>query len=231
MKHTLFTTLLMVFAAAGPVATQQAPSTNVAWTIDTLNLVRSGDAAEGARLNTDLACATCHGATGQSSNDTWPSLSGQRPGYIFKVLKDYQDGNLSGTHRGQLMAYVVEEMTDQNMADLAAFFAANPLPPARATTAPDIAEGLDLLGDPERFIPPCSACHGTKAQGDFPDYPALAGQSPEFLARALGDFRAGTRSNDVYSRMRLIASRLTQEEIAALALYFSARGVVTPDGE
>lgn len=233
MKHTLFTALAALLVTAFPAMAQQgqAPSTNVAWTIDTLNLVRSGNAEEGARLNSDLACASCHGDSGQSSNDAWPSLSGQRPGYIFKVLKDYQDGKLSGTSRGQLMAYVVEEMTDQNMADLAAFFAANALPPAREGTAPDMAEGLDLLGDPKRLIPPCSACHGTRAQGDFPDYPALAGQSPEFLARALEDFRTGRRSNDVYSRMRLISARLTDEEIAALATYFSTRGTTAPDGE
>jgi len=86
---------------------RSGPSTNVAWTIETLNLVRSGDPERGAMLNTKLECATCHGDTGISTNDTWPSLSGQPVGYTFKVLRDYREHKLSGTQRGELMAYIV----------------------------------------------------------------------------------------------------------------------------
>ena len=218
----------VVVALALPVTAQEntGPSTNVAWTIDTLNLLRSGNPERGARLNTKLECATCHGDTGLSTNETWPSLSGQPAGYIFKVLKDYQDGKLSGTDRGQLMAFIVKEMTDQDIVDLASYFAANPLPPAQPVTKQDAAETLDLLGDPKRLIPPCSVCHGNAAKGDFPDFPALAGQSPEYLMRSLNDFRTKERGNDVYSRMRLIAGRLTDEEISSIAAYFAAKGTV-----
>ena len=216
----------VVVALALPVTAQEnsGPSTNVAWTIDTLNLLRSGDPERGAMLNTKLECASCHGDNGLSTNETWPSLSGQPAGYVFKVLKDYQDGKLSRTDRGQLMAFIVEEMTDQDMVDLASYFAANPLPTARAATPQDVAETLDLLGDPKRLIPPCSVCHGKNGQGDFPDFPALAGQFPEFLSRSMRDFRAGKRGNDVYSRMRLISAQLTDEEIESLAAYFAAKG-------
>jgi len=214
---------------SGAATAQQAePSTNVAWTIDTLNLLRSGDVARGDALNVSLECASCHGANGISGNESWPNLAGHPAGYLFKVMKDYQDGKLSGTDRGQLMAFIVEEMSDQDMADVAAYLAAQEAPPLleAAATAPALA--LDTLGDPKRLIPPCSVCHGNKSQGDFPDCPALAGQSPEFLARAMGDFKTGARGNDVYSRMRLIAAQLTPEEISALADYYAAGGSRAP---
>ena len=219
----------LLFAIAGAGSAQQAgPSTNVAWTIDTLNLLRSGDVARGEALNKSLECAGCHGDRGVSGNDSWPNLAGHPAGYLFKVMKDYQDGKLSGTDRGQLMAFIVEEMSDQDMVDLAAYLAAQDAPPLRETLAADMANSLDLLGDPKRFIPPCAVCHGNAGQGDFPDYPALAGQSPEFLARALHDFKSGARGNDVYSRMRLISAQLTAEEITALASYFAAGGSRAP---
>jgi len=232
MKTSLHATLrifaLSCFVTASTSALAEenfAPSSNVAWTIETLNLVRSGDPERGAMLNTKLECASCHGDTGVSTNDTWPSLAGQPAGYTFKVLRDYRENKLSGTQRGELMAYLVEEMSDQDMADISSFYAQNDLPPARAASLQDAAETLDALGDPERLIPPCSVCHGNKAQGDFPDLPALAGQSPEFLVRSMMDFKAGYRVNDVYSRMRLIAGTLTDEEIEELATYFAAKGI------
>lgn len=226
-RSTALAAVLFCAAAVTPAVAEQitGPSTNVAWTIETLNLLRSGDPERGAQLNTKLECATCHGGTGLSENDTWPSLSGQPAGYTFKVLRDYREHKLSGTQRGELMAYIVEEMSDQDMADIAAYFAQNPLPPARTSSMQDAAETLDQLGDPTRLIPPCSVCHGNKGQGSFPDFPALAGQSPEFLIRSMKDFKAGSRGNDVYSRMRLIAGTLTEAEIEELANYFAAKGI------
>ena len=233
MKHFQFPTIRLaavLIASLGTSTLAQentGPSTNIAWTIETLNLLRSGDPERGATLNLDLECATCHGATGVSENDTWPSLSGQPAGYTYKILRDYRDQKLSGTQRGELMAYVVEEMTDQDMVDLASYYAQNKLPPARQPFMHDAVEYLDLLGDPERLIPPCSVCHGKNGKGDFPDFPALAGQSPEYLTRSMMDFKAGRRGNDVYSRMRLISARLTDKEIQALANYFASISLST----
>ena len=229
MKNLLSQTIhatALVFVISLPAFAQEntGPSTNIAWTIKTLNLLRSGNAERGAKLNIELECATCHGKTGLSTNSTWPSLTGQRAGYVFKVLKDYQDEKLSRTDRGQLMSFIVKEMSDQDMVDLASYFASMPLPSAKPGIVQEKAKNLDTLGDPKRLIPPCSVCHGNNAAGDFPDFPALAGQSSEFLTRSLRNFRSGQRSNDVYSRMRLIAKRLTDAEIKSLANYFAAKG-------
>jgi len=231
MKSTrtsaIFIASLLCAVAATSAGAQEAsgPSTNVAWTIETLNFVRNGDPERGGMLNSKLECASCHGDTGVSNNETWPSVAGQPAGYTYKVLRDYREHKLSGTERGELMAYIVEEMSDQDMADIASFYAQNALPPARTSSVQEAAETLDLLGDPARLIPPCNVCHGNKGQGDFPDFPALAGQSPEFLMRSMMDFKAGYRVNDVYSRMRLIAGTLTDEEIKELATYFAAKGI------
>ncbi len=206
------------------------PSSNVAWTPQTLNLLRSGDPTRGASLNLELECNSCHGGDGVAVTDIWPSVAGQPAGYTFKILKDYQDQKNSLTRRGQLMAYLVEEMTDQDIVDLAAFYESQPLPPAQEFPESEEAKILVQLGDPNRLIPPCSVCHGNSAQGSFPDFSALAGQSPEYLTRVMLDFKSGMRANDVYSRMRLIAGRLTNEEIFALANYYATMGtpVATP---
>jgi cytochrome c553 len=227
-QHSAILTSILLFSAAlAPAVAEDShgPSTNVAWTIETLNLLRSGDPERGAMLNTKLECVTCHGDTGVSANDTWPSLSGQTAGYTFKVLRDYREHKLSGTQRGELMAYIVAEMSDQDMSDIASYYAQYTLPPARMASVQETAETLDLLGDPTRLIPPCSVCHGNKGQGSFPDFPSLAGQSPEFLMRSMMDFKAELRGNDVYSRMRLIAGTLTEEEIESLADYFAGKGI------
>jgi len=214
----------LAFAKETPLVVVATPSSNVAWTIKTLKVVRSGNAQRGAQLNQKLECATCHGNEGIAVSSTWPNLSGQPAGYIFKVLKDYQDKKLSRTEHGRLMAFIVKEMSDQDVADIAAFYAQNAKAESKGGSAPEIATSLDLLGDPERLIPPCSVCHGNKAEGDFPDFPALSGQSFDYLNRVLNDFKSGRRANDVYSRMRLIAARLTQKEIEALAKYYSGLG-------
>ncbi len=153
----IFLTALLSLAASAAVS---EPSTNVAWAADTLNLVRSGDATRGAAPNDALECSSCHGASGASGNNTWPSLSGQPVGYMFKVIKDYQDGKLANSHRGALMAYIVEEMLDQDIVDIGAFFAAQSLPAGQGSGTFEAADLLDTLGDPRRLIPPCSVCHG-----------------------------------------------------------------------
>ena len=223
MKRIVFAAALSCAALAGAPSAGE-PSTNVAWTIETLNLMRAGDPARGARLGDDLACAACHGATGVSDTDNRPNIAGQKQGYLFKLLIDYRDAKLADSEQARLMAFAVEGISDADIADLAAYFAAQQPAPARAGDLPDAAESLDLLGDPKRLIPPCSVCHGTDAGGTFPDMPALAGQSPRYLEDAMLRFRAGARGNDVWSRMRFIAARLTDAEISALAAYFASRG-------
>ena len=75
-------------------------------------------------------------------------------------------------------------------------------------------------GDGKRILPPCFVCHGGKGQGEKQDIPALAGQQADYFARTLLEYKNGQRHNDIYSRMRLIAQQLSEEEIKELAQYY-----------
>jgi cytochrome c553 len=158
-----------------------------------------------------LQCAICHGARGLSQADT-PNLAGQYAASIYKELQDFK----SGARTSAVMSPQVVNLTDQDMQDVAAYYAFLPrLAPAPGDTAPKIvAEGA-----PMRNIPPCGACHGgldVKAGS-----PWLQGASANYLKAQLQAFADGTRHNDISQQMRNIARRMTPAEIDAAALYFS----------
>lgn len=205
-----------------------APSSNVAWTPDTIALLQNADPAAGQQMHEDLLCSSCHGEAGIARSGNWPNLAGQVAGYTYKSLRDYHDWERSIDEGGALMGYLVEELTDQNMADLAAWYAA--LPGAEATVndlTPEeqkIGETLHWLGDPARMIQPCSACHGNAGEGVFPNYPSLLGQTPDYTGLQLRLYKSGARHSDIYSRMRLLSAELTETEIDALAKYYASLG-------
>ena len=78
----------------------------------------AGDAAAGETNAT--MCTTCHGPTGISGNPVWPNQAGQKEAYLVKATKDYRDGN----RQDAMMAPMVQGLTDQDIEDLSAFFAA-----------------------------------------------------------------------------------------------------------
>jgi cytochrome c553 len=227
---------VFVLLAAMPVTAQETPQTaalggvssNVAWTPETIKMLQTADPAAGATLHDALLCSSCHGAAGIARSGNWPNLAGQIAGYSYKSLRDYHDWERSTAQGSTLMGYVVEELTDQNMADLAAWYASLPGagPVVQTISAKDllVGETLHWLGDPMRMIQPCSACHGNAGKGEFPDYPSLLGQTPDYTGTQLRLYKSGERHSDVYSRMRLVAAELTEAEIDALASYYASLG-------
>ncbi len=212
------------------LATLGAPSSNVAWTPEVIALLQNADPAAGKTLHDELLCSSCHGDAGIARSGNWPNLAGQVSGYTYKSLRDYHDWERSIADGGALMGYLVEELTDQNMADLAKWYAS--LPGAEAVVADltpaeqQIGETLHWLGDPARMIQPCSACHGNTGKGEFPDYPSLLGQTPDYTGLQLRLYKSGARHSDIYSRMRLLSAELTEAEIDALAKYYASLGQV-----
>jgi len=237
-KALFYLTVLPLTAATATVAVAQDttdptvllqnPSSNVAWTKDTLAFVAAGDPERGQTLHTDQLCSSCHGDNGIGQSTNWPSVSGQVPGYTYKTLLDFHDRERSVAKGGEFMGFIVEELTNQDMADLAAFYTTLPRPPAQTVDITpeqlDTAERLHWLGDPDRMIQPCSACHGEKGTGVFPNYPSLTGQFADYTRRQLNLYRKGERHGDIYSRMRLLSAQLTDQEIDALALYYAQMG-------
>lgn len=69
----------------------------------------------------------------------------------------------------------------------------------------------------------CQACHGLDGNSQTPDYPRLAGQYPDYLAKALRDYQAGRRKNPIMAGM---AASLTPQDIDNLAAYYAAQPAV-----
>ncbi|MTI14951.1 c-type cytochrome [Sansalvadorimonas verongulae] len=178
----------------------------------------SGDAAAGK--DKTAVCAACHGATGVSIAPNFPSLAGQGAGYLIKQMEDIK----SGERKVVEMTGMVENLSDQDIADIAAFYASQDAPLGIAKeSSVKIGQRLYYGGDVEKGIPGCTACHSPTGQGNsLARFPALAGQQPDYIAKQLRDFREGDRVNDGDTRiMRDIAEKLSNKQIDALSSYIS----------
>jgi cytochrome c553 len=211
-----------------PASAPQPPirtPTRIAWTPETLARIASGSEQHGAFVA--LNCAACHGESGVSPSTLIPTLAGMNPAVIYKQLDDYR----SGKRLWGVMSAIATVLTDQDSADVAAYFARRPDGLASVTTesAPEGGRslrqhdpGLRLVfaGDPARGIPPCAACHGPGAEKL--GAPALRGQQTEYIERQLAAFAEGMRQNDINQQMRVIAHELTPAEMHAVAVYYGA---------
>ena len=199
-------------------ASTKLPSSTVAWTPATRESLTRGDPARGATLA--AACNNCHGANGVSADAAIPNLAGHSAAAIYKQLEDFK----SNRRNAAVMGVFVERLSQQQLLDLAAHYAAlpNPLTDAGATSnATDAAaKALAEVGAPLRGIASCAACHGPL--GLTTGAPALRGQQRAYLEQQLLAFKADRRHNDISEQMRSVARQLTSEEIAKLAAYYSS---------
>lgn len=185
-----------------------------------------GDVQRGRELNSSMMCMSCHGEQGVAPTGNWPHVAGQKADYTYKMLLDYQSGLRSEDGRSQLMTILVQVMTQQDMADVAAYYATLSAPDAVQTLKTDAeqqaqAESLVRKGDPKRLITPCASCHGVQGQGGKNATPALAGQNPQAFVRTMQLYKSGARNNDVHQGMAQFAQRLTDTEIDWLAQYYA----------
>lgn len=202
---------------------QPAPSpvvsSEVAWTDATWKKIRGGDPRRGATVA--ASCLTCHGLQGISTAEYIPNLAGLPQEVIYKQLIDYR----AGKRNYVVMDAVASGLSDQDMADVAAYYSSCPGDGVvRDQKRGPENEGVGRLvtdGDPMRNVVACAACHGP--EGWKTGAPPLAGQPVEYLSNQLTAFSQGTRSNDVNRQMRLIAGRLTQQEIVQLTEYFGSK--------
>lgn len=174
-----------------------------------------GDAASGQSKAT--VCAACHGPDGNSPNPEWPKLAGQHPGYIIKQLADFK----SGARKNPTMNSVAASLSDQDMADLSVFYAAEE--PVQGLADPEYVEAGARLyrgGNVETGVPACMACHSPTGGGNpVAGFPALSGQHAGYTTIQLRAYKSGERANDQGEIMRTIAKRLTEAEIEAVSSY------------
>jgi cytochrome c553 len=176
----------------------------------------AGDAAAGQAKA--ITCAACHGVDGNSLNPEWPSLAGQHESYIVKQLQAFK----SGARQNVLMSGQAMALSDQDMADLAAYFAGQK--PAKKSADPalvDVGQRLYRGGNKDAGVPACLACHGPDGLGNITAaWPMVAGQQANYTAAQLAAYRSGERKTDGDTQiMRNVAARLTDDEIKAVASY------------
>jgi len=217
---------LMLFAAYFQRAEPpiRIPS-NVAWTEDTIAEATNGDPLRGLLIS--RRCEHCHGEEGFSADAPVPNLAAMDRLAFWKQLQDFR----SGKRVSPIMRTIAGVLSQQDSADLAAYYSmlpdsADPQDnrsfPQRPT-APDgvgVAARLVTLGDGERGIPPCQACHGPVAH--VRGAPSLATQNGDYVLAQLEAFAHDRRSNDINMPMRIIAGDLTEAERRAIAQYYGS---------
>ena len=166
-----------------------------------------GDAAAGLKKN--AMCIGCHGIEGYQASfpqiHKVPMIAGQSAGYIVASLTAYAKGE----RKHPTMRGIAGSLSDQDMADIAAFLQA------------DVAKtGNPVKGTPPAVTATCVACHGNDGVGITPDYPTLAGQQADYIEHSLRAYKTGARKNPI---MAGFVTALTDADIKSIAAYFSGQ--------
>ena len=173
----------------------------------------AGDPARGRKLA--YTCHGCHGIENYKNaypNYSVPKIGGQHANYLIAALAEYE----ARARWHPTMQGLASTLTAQDKADIAAFFEGE---------KPAVSSGT-TVGTAPPAAQACAACHGPDGVGILPEYPVIAGQHPDYIERALQDYRSGRRQNAI---MNPFAQQLTDADIAAVAAYFSAqKGLHTP---
>ena len=167
-------------------------------------------------------CAACHGADGNSTNPIWPKIAGQHANYIVKQLHDFK----SGARVNAQMQPIAASLSDEDMANVAAYYANQKSKPGKADPEfIELGEKIYRAGNHETHVPACMACHGPAGAGNpGASYPAVAGQHAEYTIKQLNAFDIEDRENDHNSKdtnnvMRKVVGPMTKAEIEAVAEY------------
>jgi cytochrome c553 len=162
-------------------------------------------------------CMACHGPDGNSPSPEWPNLASQHSSYIVHQLQSFK----SGARQNDLMSPMAMILSDEDMADLAAYFSSQKVRGGE-TEPSKLALGQKIFrgGNVNNGVMPCSGCHGPNGRGNpLAGYASIQGQHATYVANQLRAYRAGTRQTDPNQMMRNVAAHLTDEEIDALASY------------
>lgn len=175
-----------------------------------------GDAAAGQAKA--AVCGACHSPDGNSVAPNFPKLAGQGERYLSKQMHDIKDGKRTVLE----MTGLLTNLSDQDLADIAAYFASQK--GSIGAADPQLVErGRALFngGDLSQGLPACTGCHSPNGAGlAAAGFPHLGGQHAQYVTKQLTDFREGNRTNDGdATTMRTIASKLSNKDIAALASY------------
>jgi cytochrome c553 len=186
---------------------------------------RAGDANVGREKADAERCIECHGIDGQGQGHSngpegkFARLAGQSPAYILKQIQEFR----TGARKHDQMAIMARSITDEDVLDIAAYFAAQPAMRGDAKDVSALGRRLFEQGDASRGLQACASCHGADGRGQRTPLlaPMVAGQEWRYLDKQLRDWRSGDRRNSPGGAMNAAARPLTDADIEALATHLS----------
>ncbi len=172
-------------------------------------------------------CTACHGVYGEGSPGSgyFPRLAGKPAAYLARQMQDFQNG----LRKYAPMEYTVRQLSPAYMREIAEYFSAQQVPYARSPSPPvsaaTLARGEQLVekGDPARKIPACASCHGSELTGVEPSTPGLVGLPYDYISAQLGSWRTHTRGTVAPDCMAVVANRLSESDITAVAAALAGR--------
>jgi cytochrome c553 len=156
-------------------------------------------------------CSACHGENGVPQDKATPVIAGQHQGYLYLQLRDYK----RGTRAHDVMASIAGALERDDMMALAEYFSRQPWPRLGQPQASAEATATALRAN---VAIGCTGCHLGEYQGDGTQ-PRLAGQSRDYLARTMEEFRTRARANN--PGMSDLMRAASPEDLAALADYLA----------
>ena len=194
---------------------------HIAWLVSGLMLTVSAEvlaeapAQKSAEQTINTVCAACHGADGNSAITLNPKLAGQHPEYLEKQLTEFK----SGKRANAVMSGMAAGLSEQEIKDIAAYFAAKKLNLAQATKngAGSLGEKIYRGGIAATGVPACASCHSPNGAGLPKQFPRLSAQHADYTLAQMKAFRSGERANA--PMMMAIAAKMTDAEMAAVADY------------
>ena len=179
-----------------------------------------GDPEKGRQIASQV-CMACHGVDGngtEPTNPEFPKLAGKQPEYLLKQLKDFK----AGKRKNEIMAGMVANLTPDDMANLALYYAGQKAKPGVVKNPALVAQGkkIYLDGNPDAGVPSCAGCHEADASG-YGFFPHLAGQHTEYTFLQLKRFNTGERDNDKGLAMQSVTAKMTEQEMRSVAEYLA----------
>ena len=173
------------------------------------------------------ACAICHGKQGEGArkNEYYPRLAGKPVEYLYNQLIGFREKRRSSS---PIMTYMIGNLSDNYLHEIADYYSSltPPYPPtaARSDAATlQLGQNLAMRGDKARDIPACASCHGTNLSGLLPAIPGLLGLFPDYIGAQLGAWKNGQRNSVAPDCMARVASRLTGDDISAVAAFLATQ--------
>ena len=176
----------------------------------------AGNASAGEKVVTGV-CAACHGIDGNSVISTNPKLAQQHPEYIAKQLANFK----SGERKNAVMSGMAASLSPEDMANVAAYFGSQKakVGSAKTNAAGSLGEKIYRGGIASVGVPACASCHGATGAGIPVQFPRLSGQHADYVVTQLKAFYSGERANDNAKVMRMIAAKMSDADMAAVADY------------